>query len=63
MRIENAVVGGFLPAPSRGVYAIGLNGKRYSGFANSLTKAHLGARVEAVVVAEHDIVVALEPIE
>lgn len=62
-RIENAEVGAFLPAPYRGVYAISLNGKRYSGFASALTRAHLGARVNAYVVPEHRIVVALEPVE
>ena len=62
-RIENAEVGAFLPAPYRGVYAISLNGRRYSGFANALTRAHLGARVNAYIVAEHRIVVALEPVE
>jgi hypothetical protein len=62
-RIENAEVGVFLPAPYRGVYAISLNGRRYSGFANALTRAHLGARVNAYVVPEHRIVVALEPID
>jgi hypothetical protein len=62
-RIEDAEVGVFLPAPYRGVYAISLNGKRYSGFANALTRAHLGARVNAYVVAEHRIVVALEPLD
>jgi hypothetical protein len=62
-RIEDAKVGGFLPAPLRGVYAISLNGTRYSGFASALTRAHLGARVNAYVVAEHRIVVALEPLD
>ena len=62
-RIAGAEVGGFLPAPNRGVYAIGLAGKRYSGFASALTRAHLGARVNAYVVPEHRIVVALEPVE
>ncbi len=60
--IENAEVGVFLPAPYRGIYAISLNHQRYSGFANYLTGAHLGARVNAYVVAEHRIVVALEPV-
>lgn len=63
IRIENAEVGAFLPAPNRGVYAISLNGQRYSGFASALTRAHLGARVNAYVVPEHRIVVALEPID
>jgi hypothetical protein len=63
MRIDNAEVGAFLPAPYRGVYAISLNGRRYSGFASALTRAHLGARVNAYVVPEHRIVVALEPID
>jgi hypothetical protein len=62
-RIENAEVGMFLPAPYQGVYAISLNGKRYSGFASALTRAHLGARVNAYIVPEHRIVVALEPID
>jgi hypothetical protein len=62
-RIENAEVGAFLPAPYRGVYAISLNGRRYSGFASALTRAHLGARVNAYIVPEHRIVVALEPID
>jgi hypothetical protein len=62
-RIEHAEVGGFLPAPNRGVYAIGLNGRRYSGFASALSRAQLGAHVNAYVVAEHRIVVALEPID
>ena len=62
-RIENAEVGAFLPAPYRGVYAISLNGKRYSGFASALRRAHPGARVNAYIVAEHRIVVALEPIK
>ncbi len=62
-RIENAAVGAFLPAPNRGVYAISLNGQRYSGFASALTRAHLGARVNAYVVPEHRIIVALEPID
>lgn len=60
--IENAEVGTFLPAPYRGIYAISLNHQRYSGFASDLSKAHLGAHVNAYVVAEHRIVVALEPI-
>jgi len=62
-RIENAEVGAFLPAPYRGVYAISLNGQHYSGFASALTRAHLGARVNAYIVPEHRIVVALEPID
>lgn len=62
-RIENAEVGVFLSGRNRGVYAISLNGKRYSGFASDLTRAHLGARVNAYVVAEHRIVVALEPVD
>ena len=62
-RIENAEVGAFLPAPYRGVYAISLNGRRYSGFASALTREHLGARVNAYIVPEHRIVVALEPID
>jgi hypothetical protein len=62
-RIENAEVGAFLPAPYRGVYAISLNGKRYSGFASALARAHLGARVNAYVIPEHRIVVALEPVD
>jgi hypothetical protein len=62
-RLENAEVGAFLPAPNRGVYAISLNGRRYSGFASALTRAHLGARVNAYIVPEHRIVVALEPID
>ena len=62
-RIENAEVGVFLPAPYRGVYTISLNGRRYSGFASALTRAHLGARVNAYLVPEHRIVVALEPID
>jgi hypothetical protein len=62
-RIENAEVGAFLPAPYRGVYAISLNGRRYSGFASALTRANLGARVNAYIVPEHRIVVALEPID
>jgi hypothetical protein len=62
-RIENAEVGAFLPAPYRGVYAISLNGRRYSGFASDLTRAHLGARVNAYIVPEHRIVVALEPMD
>jgi hypothetical protein len=61
--IENAEVGAFLPAPNRGVYAISLNGRRYSGFASDLSRAHLGARVNAYIVPEHRIVVALEPID
>ena len=60
-RIDRAEVSGFLPAPNRGVYAIGLNGTRYSGFASALSRSHLGDRVNAYVVAEHRIVVALEP--
>ncbi len=62
-RIENAEIGGFLPAPSRGVYSILLNGHFYSGFATALTRADLGARVDAYIVPEHRIVVALEPID
>ena len=62
-RIENAEVGAFLPAPYRRVYAIRLNGRRYSGFASALTRAHLGARVNAYIVPEHRIVVALEPMD
>ena len=62
-RLKNAEVGAFLPAPYRGVYAISLNGQRYSGFASALTRAHLGARVNAYIVPEHRIVVALEPVE
>lgn len=62
-QLENAKVGVFLPAPYRGVYAISLNGGRYSGFASALTSAHLGAHVNAYIVPEHRIVVALEPID
>ncbi|MGA9994269.1 MAG: hypothetical protein WBP93_02590 [Pyrinomonadaceae bacterium] len=62
-RIENAEVGAFLPAPYRGIYAISLNRRRYSGFASDLSRAHLGAHVNAYVVAEHRIVVALEPVD
>jgi hypothetical protein len=62
-QLENAKVGAFLPAPYRGVYAISLNGQHYSGFANALTRAHLGERVNAYVVPEHRIVVALEPVD
>jgi hypothetical protein len=62
-RIEHAEVGAFLPAPYRGVYAISLNGQRYSGFASDLARAHLGARVNAYIIPEHRIVVALEPID
>ncbi|HEY6804650.1 MAG TPA: hypothetical protein VI306_13845 [Pyrinomonadaceae bacterium] len=61
-RIDNAEVGVFLPAPYRGVYSISLNGHRYSGFANSLTRVQLGARVNAYIIPEHRIVVALEPV-
>lgn len=60
-RIENAEVGVFLPASNRGIYAVSLNGQRYSGFASDLSRAHLGARVNAYVISEHRIVVALEP--
>jgi hypothetical protein len=63
MRIENAEVAAFLPAPYRGVYAISLNGRHYSGFANALTSAHLGEHVNAYIVPEHRIVVALEPVD
>lgn len=62
-RIERAEVGVFLPASYRGIYAISLNGHRYSGFANALTRAHLGAHVNAYVVPEYRIVVALEPVD
>jgi hypothetical protein len=62
-RIENAEIGAFLPAPYRGVYAISLNRRRYSGFASALTRAHLGARVNAYIVPDHRIVVALEPLD
>ncbi len=61
-QIENAEVGVFLPSSNRGIYAISLNGQRYSGFATKLSGAHLGKRVNAYVIAEHRIVVALEPI-
>ena len=61
--IANAEVGAFLPAPARWIYAIALNGRRYSGFASALTRAHLGARVNAYVVEDHSIVVALEPVD
>jgi len=62
-QLKNAEVGGFLSSPNRGVYAIRLNGTRYSGFAKELGRRHLGARVNAHVVAEHRIVVALEPVD
>lgn len=62
-RIENAEIEAFLSGRNRGVYAIRLNGQRYSGFASGLTRGHLGARVNAYVVPEHRIVVALEPID
>jgi hypothetical protein len=61
-QIENAEVGVFLPSSNRGIYAIILNGQRYSGFAAKLSAAHLGKRVNAYVIAKHRIVVALEPI-
>ena len=61
-QIENVEIGAFLPAPYRGIYAISLNGQRYSGFASELSRAHLGERVNAYVVAEHRIVAALEPL-
>ncbi|MGC4043008.1 MAG: hypothetical protein QM758_04325 [Armatimonas sp.] len=61
--LENAEVGVFLPSSTRGVYNISLNGKRYSGFASALSRAHLGTRVNAYVVPEYRIVVALEPVE
>lgn len=66
--MENAEVGVFLPSSNRGVYAISLNHKRYSGFATQLWKkgvggGHLGSRVNAYVVPEHKIVVALEPLD
>ncbi|HET6584202.1 MAG TPA: hypothetical protein VFG69_12155 [Nannocystaceae bacterium] len=60
-RIDAAKVGTFLPAPARGIYSISLDGKRHSGFASALTRAHLDERMNAYVVAEHRIVVALEP--
>jgi hypothetical protein len=60
-RIQNAQVGAFLPAPYRGIYAINLNGQHYSGFASALTRGHRGARVNAYIVPEHRVVVALEP--
>lgn len=63
VRLENAEVGVFLPASNRGVYAISLNRQRYSGFATELRRAHFGKRVNAYVVPEHRIVVALEPID
>jgi hypothetical protein len=59
--LENAEVGVFLPSSSRGIYAISLNHQRYSGFANRLMRAHFGSRVNAYVVPEHRIVLALEP--
>ena len=62
MQIENAEVGVFLPSSNRGIYAVSLNGRRYSGFADKLSKAHLGNRVNAYVIPEHRIVVALEPV-
>jgi hypothetical protein len=62
-KLENAKVGGFLPAPARGVYNIGLNGTRYAGFANMLLRSQFGDHVNAYVVEEHKIVVAIEPIE
>ena len=63
-RLDNVPVGSFLASMGwkGGVYAIGLNGKRYSGFSNALRREHLGARVNAYVVQEHAIVLALEPI-
>jgi hypothetical protein len=60
--LENAEVGVFLPAPYRGVYAISLNHQRYSGFASTLTAAQIGKRVNAYIVPEYRIVVALEPV-
>ncbi|CAN5384285.1 hypothetical protein BH10ACI1_BH10ACI1_15510 [soil metagenome] len=62
IQIENAEVGLFLSSSNRGVYAISLNGRRYSGFATELSAAHLGKLVNAYIIAEHRIVVALEPI-
>jgi len=62
-RLDNVQVGAFLPAPSRGVYAISLEHQRYSGFAKLLMRSHFGARVNAYVVPEHRIVVALEPVD
>lgn len=60
LRLEKAEVGVFLPSPTRGVYAISLNHERYSGFATALTRAHFGTHVNAYVVKEHRIVLALE---
>ncbi|MGI8788309.1 MAG: hypothetical protein ACR2HG_11170 [Pyrinomonadaceae bacterium] len=62
IQIENAGVGLFLPSSNRGIYAISLNGRGYSGFATKLSGAYLGKRVNAYVIPEHRIVVALEPI-
>lgn len=62
IKIEHAAVGSFLPAPYRGIYTISLNGQVFSGFANGLSKAHLGTSADAYVVAEHKIVVALVPV-
>ena len=63
VRMDGAKIGAFLPAPFRGVYAINLDGKRYSGFANLIQRSHFGERANAYVVEEHRIVVALEPID
>ncbi len=60
--IENAEVGVFLPSSNRGIYNISLNGKRFSGFADKLSSANLGKQMNAYVIPEHRIVVALEPI-
>lgn len=60
-RLENAKMLGLLVSARRGVYTINLDGKLYSGFASQLGPEHLGERVNAYVVAEHKLVVALEP--
>ncbi len=62
VRLDNVEVTSFLPSSNRGIYAIGLNRKPFSGFATALAKSHLSPRLNAYVIAEHRIVVALEPL-
>lgn len=57
-----AEVGVLLPTSNRGVYAVSLNQQSYSGFASEISASLFRPRVNAYVVAEHRIVVALEPL-
>lgn len=62
---QRATVGGSIVSSSRGVYNVWLDGVRYSGCATDLSNdvRTKGRVVDAYIVAEHKLVVALVPVE